>query len=402
MPRVTASSATRSETLSSSSQFIAHGPVQADRSKLVSQSERVREDFAILFDRAEAGRDLTSFALESRSKPLTIHLWLQGDAQPPLQPRVYRLEGAGEPTLGLVIARAGLADGEPFRRELIRLLLAERILRKHPEAVLPARSEVVPPWLFTGVVEAIEHFEAGAPGSRFAALFEAGQIMPVEEILVARPERLDGTSREIFKASACALVLALLGQPEGPARFRVFLGEMPVRDETLQRQLIRSFPGLALSKHSLEKWWSLEMAQMAQPTAFEPFDAAETDRRLAAALVVRVAPAAAHPESSSVLGRWLKNLLPGGKANTPPPPTASSAGAATPAPAASSEELVPLEDIDRLMKLPHRGKILAANQMDLAVLALRAFPLHRPILTDYQKVLGLDHSGEDERIAWAD
>jgi hypothetical protein len=386
------------ETLSSSGQFLAHGPERADRSVLVSRAERVRDEFIALFDRDQARPELNTPPGQRPARPLTIHLWLQGDAQPEVQPRVYRVQGTSEPTLGLVVGRAGLAGSDRFRREVVRLLLADRILRVHPEADMRPGAEVVPSWLFTGAVEALDHLRLGAPAARFQRQVEAGRILSIDDILNARADKLDAASREAFAASACSLVIALLEQPQGPSRLRAFLGEIPVHSEPPQVQLVRSFPGLALSNHSLEKWWSLQLAQMAQPTAFEPFDAAETERRLAAALMVHLQPEPERPAGTSTLGRWLKGLIPGGKpaggAASPAPPAAAPESAS-----ARQEEVIPLEDLDRLAALKQRKSVLTANQSELSVLALRAFPLHRPLLDEYQQIIGLIIRGKTKGVA---
>lgn len=385
-----------SETLSRSGQFLAHGPSQPGRATLVTRAEEIREEFIRLIEREEKTIDPATFAQNAEAPPLVIDLWLRGDAQPPVQPRLYRLEGLPQPTIGLIVAREEETDSPEFRRELTRLLLVERIVRGHLDKDLTTRASLLPPWLATGVLEAMDYHRAGQPSGRFASLFSSGQIMPVEEILTARPGSFDSAQRDIFAASSCSLVLALLEQPQGPARFRQFLGGILSSDMGFQNQLVRAFPGLALSRHSLEKWWSLQLAAMAQPGLLEPLTASRTEELLAQALMVRYQPPAEKKDAPSAVGRFFKNILPGGKKNAIPAvqaPAPGSAAAETPA-----AESIPLTDIARLKALPDREKWLARNQLALADLSVRAFPMHRPLLDDYQRVIGLLIKGKTKGL----
>lgn len=371
------------ETLSSSGQFLAHGPEQTDRAVLVTRAEEVREEVSRLLDRQERLGDSSSGPGAEEGSPeelLPINLWLRGDAAAPLQPRLYRVEGVPKPVLGLVVVRAALAETESFRRELVRLLLVERIFRLEPAAAAAGRGDVLPSWLEIGVMEALDHVRAGRPSERFARLFAQGRIMGVDDILDARPGELEAGAREAHAVSACCLILALLEQPEGSERFRRFLQAVPGRSGSWSNLLVRQFPGLALSRHSLEKWWALQAAALATPDLLEPMTAAETDRWLEQALQVRHQPGVASEERApSPVVRWLKSWIPGRSQPAPTPVEAKPA---------DGEEVVALDDLDRLAALPRRAEVLRANQAALAALQLRAFPLHRPIIDQYQQVLG--------------
>ena len=77
---------------------------------------------------------------------------------------------------------------------------------------------VLPEWLLTGVTQAMSFRDRSRPSAVFAAIFRSGKIYGIEEILDTAPGQLDALSRTIYETSCCALVLALLDQPEGPAR----------------------------------------------------------------------------------------------------------------------------------------------------------------------------------------
>jgi hypothetical protein len=387
VPRIERKAVPR-ETLSSSGQFLAHGLGQADRAVLVTRAEEVREEVSRLLDRQERRGDSGAVRGEP-GEVLVIHLWLRGDGAAGVQPRLYRVDGVPKPVLGLMMARAALAESEEFRSQLVRLLLVERMFRSQPAAMGSGGGEVLPTWLEIGVMEALNHVRAGRPSDRFATLFAQGRILGVDGILEARPGELEAAGREVHAVSACCLVMLLLDQPEGPERFRRFLEAVPGRTGSWQNLLVRQFPGLALSRHSLEKWWALQVAALATPDLLEPMTAAETDRLLERALQVRV-PSEPAEEAGAVRSpvvRWIKGLMPGrAKAADGPPATSPATPPATPSPA--TEEMLGLEDLERVAALPRRVEVLRANQAALAALLLRAAPLHRPVIEAYQDLFG--------------
>ena len=123
------------ETLSSSGAFLVHGAERSDRGVVVAAAEEVREEVSRFLDRqerrgegAEAGEPVPREA----GRSIVIHLWLRGDAQPAVHPRLYRVDGVPQPVLGVVLARAALVRSDDFRREMIRVLLVERMIRMAP------------------------------------------------------------------------------------------------------------------------------------------------------------------------------------------------------------------------------------------------------------------------------
>ncbi len=407
------------ETLSSSQQFLLHGATQAERAAVVTVAEQIREEFSALLDRQEPTPTSATDALDAPATPLVIDIWLQPGVRPPVQTRLYVVEGQTAPTLGLAVERADLAASEEFRREVIRLLLIERIVRGNEEVDFTRRTEVLPAWIFAGVRGALDYARQGRPSGRFAAMFKEGLIMPVEDILETNPDHLTAPEREVFEVSACSLILLLNEQSQGPTRFRRFLHRMPRLTTSHENQLVRSFPGLALSQHSLEKWWALHTAQLAQPTIYEKLSAAATEERLAKALVVRWQPekprsadsglATKAAATGSAVGQWFKKLLPKKKPPSPGAPATETAEAPVPVAAAEAApesepkpevEVIPLTDLDRLARLPKAGRerAIQVTQLELAALALQAFPLHQPVLDGYQQILGSLLDGDTAHI----
>lgn len=179
--------------------------------------------------------------------------------------------------------------GDDFARELVRLLLAERILRNHKE-LKTSRQNVLPNWVLTGVTQALEFRGRSRPSALFAAVFRAGQVYSVDHILSADPAQLDALNRGIYETSACAMVLALLEQQDGPIRFARFLNAL-ARENKADRDLLRQhFPTLGASKNSLEKWWTLQMATLSTLSPLETLGVQETENKLNEALTLVAAP----------------------------------------------------------------------------------------------------------------
>jgi hypothetical protein len=391
------------QTTSSSGQFIIHGADHDQRAMLAMAADELREEFVALIDRAEAQPDPAVPLHEPEGDAQPIHLQIQPGSESHPRPRITQVEGTRQLTFSLTIDGAAVVRRDAFREEILRLLLAERILRSHPEVEFTGRSEWLPPWLFTGVAGALDHLQHSHPSARFAAIFQSGRIMNVEDILDARPEKLDAISREVFAASACGLVLMLIEQPQGAVRFRQFLASIPVSTESFHVQLVRRFPGLALSRNSLEKWWAIQLASLAQPGVLECFGAAETERRLADALMVRRLAAEDAKQNTGGFAGIFSGLLAKRKqaSAAAPAPAASEKGTAVTGDTATSppDDMVPITDIKAVLGIPEREKVLQRNQSWLAELNLRAFPLHRPVIEGYQQVLGLLIKGRTKGVA---
>ncbi len=171
------------------------------------------------------------------------------------------------------------------RSELIRALLAERILRNQKE-LTSKRAVLLPDWLYTGVIEALDYRKHTRPSALFAAIFKSGKIFGIEEIIEASPVEMDGLSKTIYQTSCCALVLALLDQPEGGRRLNQFLSSLS-SDSRPERDLLnQAFPSFTTSPASLNKWWALQLASLSNPGVSESLSAAETMKALEAALTL--------------------------------------------------------------------------------------------------------------------
>lgn len=285
------STATTSST-SSSRQFIVHGPELRIRSGLAARCDEIS---------AELGRLLRT--QDPWVHPIVVQIQTVGPADPPnlgITSQTRQLENEGFHLQLTVPERHGLKPAD-LKQELVRLLLVERILRSHKN-VSSNREPLLPYWVHTGVMDALDYRHRTRPSAVFAAIFKSGQVYGIEQILDSQPSNLDGLSRTIYETSCCALVLALLDQPEGPRLFGRFLASLATDTKPEREMLSQWFPGLAESDSSLNKWWSLQLASLASPSIAETLPPTETAQLLDRALTIFVSGNASElPDPQSVI-----------------------------------------------------------------------------------------------------
>jgi hypothetical protein len=181
--------------------------------------------------------------------------------------------------------RPGLKT-EDLRKEVVRALLAERVLRNQQKITTPEGRLLLPDWVMTGVLHAMDYKASARPSAIFATIFRSGKIYGIEEIIAASPVEMDGLSRTIYETSCCALVLALVDQPDGAKRFNKFLNALS-SDPRSERDLLNAaFPSFAASASSLNKWWSLQLAALSKPGIAEPYTPAESLKAVEDAITI--------------------------------------------------------------------------------------------------------------------
>lgn len=277
VPRVAPPRPRATSSTSTSGQFIVHGDDLALRSAFSSKCEDISEELRKLL------RDNKPW-----STPIVILLNSGESAMKASQPvvtSVSQIDHGGFHLQVTIHLRPDLRQSEA-RREIVRALLAERILRDQKE-IKAKRPLLLPDWLFTGILEALDYRSRTRPSTLFAAIFKSGRIYGIEEIIQASPVAMDALSRTIYQTSCCALVLALLDQPDGGLRMAKFLSAL-ASDPRSERELLdQQFPAIAGSPSSLNKWWSLQLATLASPTLSEPMSIDSTLEQLDHALTFR-------------------------------------------------------------------------------------------------------------------
>ena len=263
---------------STSRQFIVHGKVFETRSAMSTRCEEIAQDLR------KALNDKEPWVL-----PIVVVLNTGEEAAkskaPIVSTTISELTFGGFHLQVTVNERPGL-NAADLRKEIVRALLAERILRNHQKIETPEGRLLLPDWIMTGVLHAMDYRGSANPSTLFATLFHSGKIYGIEEIIEASPVEMDGLSRTIYETSCCALVLALVDQPSGPQHLNKFLNALASDPRSERELLSAAFPNFAASASSLNKWWSLQLATLAKPGVSEPLTPAESIKAIEEAITI--------------------------------------------------------------------------------------------------------------------
>ena len=231
-------------------------------------------------------KDLDRLAGTLSGKPFPIVLQLHPEVQgkPSRIGREFqKLEGADlqyRLRIDLRLGRGNSFHQDGLDRVLLEMLLIERTLRSLPEEGEADRVEVRP-WLLDGLAEAMLWKKGKGDRRMYASLVDSGGWLEVEKLVDRKTTGdLDILSRELFRASSGALVMALLSQPQGQISMSNFLGKVAAFEGEPLTLLRTHFPQVNLGAKGLERWWMLQVAAMSEQRLTEAMTVPETETRL--------------------------------------------------------------------------------------------------------------------------
>ncbi len=229
------------------------------------------------------------------------------------------------------------------------MLLYEFMLRDVNADGLPEHIDL-PQWLLTGIEQAVQWKNDQADRNMYATLFERGEILAPKDILAIKDpwKELDATSLVAYKASCGSLVLSLLNQKAGEEAMLRLLNEAVLGSDDPENLIKRNFPRLNLTPTSLHKWWSLQLSTMATPAVTEALSLQNTEKKLDELLIIL-------------------QFDPETRVST----------------------RIPLNELDKALKVPNIGDQLSAALNNLSYLHIRSFPTYKPFITDYIKIIAL-------------
>lgn len=288
-------------------------------------------------------------SMPKAARPVTVSMYEHGDAAKNLQvrPTVSTIDGAI--VISLLVDTRGTIDRSVLAHGLIDVLLYERGLRG--KQVLADDEQVnVPAWLSHGLIEAMVWKKDNTRRRVYEYLLEHPDVFPLEQLMQVSGRdfrTMDTTKQEFFRAASCALVLAMLMQDGGEAGMKGVLEEVVLFEGDMSELLRKHFPSMNTGRNALKKLWSLQIAQMATPKVVETMTITETDQKLAKALFLTLYDAD------------------------------------------GEGELIPLQDLAKLTDKSQADRVLAINnlQAELVQLSYRCYPLYRPLLLEYGRVL---------------
>jgi hypothetical protein len=231
-------------------------------------------------------------------------------------------------------------EAPAIERELLRAILVEIVYRREPN--LPAGTAYVQPpeWLVEGIQAWGSQLGPAEFGAPLRNTVSARKVVSLQDFLRQRPDLLDSPSREVYRSYSYALV-SLLKNGKELAKFIADLSEAPA--DTFS-DLIAHFKILGGSIENAERVWNTRVAQLATSNGYESFTVSETERRLETLLHFQF------PKSKQPENFWK------------------------------------LEQYPDFIRLPNRAAVLNALSENLMVLGVRANPVCRPVILEYQQI----------------
>lgn len=359
---------------------------------------KVKEQRDVLLDEAESTRRMVASALRLEpvfTFPIVVQIRETSALRPGLPPvwsAVSQTPDGFRFEVNLV-PQNNAVPGPLLRQELVRCILAEMLLRPHAATDLSGKETPPPDWLLHGVLELLDYQALGRPSEAFSTVFRLGRVLSIEDIFAAEPRYMDSVSRMIYRSSCCGLLLMLMEQQNGSKLLADLFKVLALMSGDDATAIARTFPSLSDSGNSLGKWWSLQLATMAQPGMDELLSPHETELELAKALVLELPAEPAVEAKKSGKGGALGKLF--GKKKK------EAAEAENKMPVATAGMTCPLEEYNRVLPRKDRVAILARADLALTQLALRAHPVYRPVLGEYKSIIKSLSAGKKEKEAAA-
>ncbi len=263
----------------------------------------------------------------------------------------YRLQ------IDLRLGRGNSLNQERLDRVLLEMLLIERTLRSLPPETVAERVEIRP-WLLDGMSEALLWSKNQGDRRMYSSLVDSGGWVEVEKLTDrTMVGDLDILSRELFRASSGALVMALLAQPQGKESMKSFLGKVATYEGEPLNLMRSYFPQVNLGAKGLERWWMLQVASMSEKKLTEAMTVPETEAQLLKILELHL---------SDERGRTYRVGLDAWRA------------------------------VAAIDKLEERVEAVRPATDLLAHLSFRCFPTYRPVIGGYLQLLSDIAKGEAE------
>ena len=320
---------------------------------------------AVIVQEAESLlRSMVTIAGEAKGKPFPVVL----EIHPPKVESPFRIvrsfrtlpesENRYRLQVDLRLGAGGAFDQESLQLVLLEMFIIERSLQGLPEGRSTDRVEV-PAWLLHGLMASLSWDSGKVDRGVYASLLKSGGWMEIEKLVEQKEvDKMDRLSRDLFRASSCALVRAFLKQPRGKAGMAALISMVGIYEGEQLSLLRNHFPEVNLSRLGLERMWMLQVAAMAQSRLSDAMNVAETEAALDRALYLLI-PRGGKTVKSLGLGEWA--------------------------------EVLGLED-------DARREAVRGSSDQLVQLSYRSFPTYRQTIAGYLQILAELSAGKVEDV----
>jgi hypothetical protein len=330
--------------VSPSGQFVIYGADPVYRGAVSGLAEKIKANFLSVLKR----RDAWKIAIVINLQPRAINL----PEVPSAELRFSRTETGVKLQLDLTVSQK--LSPTTIERELARVILVEMIYRDQT-AVAPGNVYVdPPPWLADGLLAAAPNQDRGPLA---AALSIPARAPALSEFLKQRPEIVDSSARQLYRAYSLVLAQLLIDSPSGRSRLGRYIDNLALASNDPIVDLRAAFPEV----RDFENGWKSKIAEMRTISDRDLLPFFQTDEKL---------------------NELLRAKFPsrGGR-----------------------DKSVLFEDFSRMHPTSDRRAALQEFSKKLLLLATRANPVLRPVIRDYQLIadqlaLGKNR-GTEKRLA---
>ena len=331
--------------------FTVVGSSQIIRGGIASVADSMRSELAAVT--GEKGRKL--------KLPIIIDLYGHAGDQERKRNVVSKLELIqGRYHLRIHIHLAKGVDRERLRYHLMEMMLYERGLCAGQQ-VAEGEHVWVKPWLVIGMLEAVDIKSGRANRKIYQMDMSYFEVTPLQQVFDAGEvewRAMDGQKPIAFRAISGAMVNALLRQPDGRRGMGSYLSDVATFKGEEENLMRKHFPSMNKSRNSLEKWVDLEMAELGTAKLWQVYSMLQTEKRLESVLRLRY-----RDEDQSSVSVGVDGY----------------------------REILKLEPSDR-------SAAVAGARAELERLSYRCFPNFRPLIGEYEMILGEVAHGEDKGI----
>lgn len=269
----------------------------------------------------------------------------------PIRTRINIIDD--QPNFQIRIHPGGGIDLARLDKAIITMVLYEYVLRDLDPGAYP-ESIGLPGWLVAGVQQAVLWKSGRAERRIYQQLFQRAEMLSPEEMIsITEPEKLDAASREVYEVSCGVMLMSLLGLEGGEVQLKNLLEDAATADGTPMEAITEHFHELGVDSSLLNKWWAIELANLALPRSNEAMAPLESEKLLQEALTISYFD----PETE-----------------VPRP--------------------VSLDDAYALVELPNWQKLVQPAIERLVAMSHTCFPGYRPIITEYCRVISQLMAGE--------
>tara|TARA_B100000902_G_scaffold15531_1_gene18741 strand:+ start:10756 stop:12255 length:1500 start_codon:yes stop_codon:yes gene_type:complete len=365
---------------SSTRQFIVHGDDSVARGAMCVFCERTKSELLSLLKLRDRWR-----------YPLVIQI--RGDLRDintgsPIKPNIFKLPD-DKFRFQIDINLGDKFKAHLLKEELVKLLVAELIIKSGKRVVTANKNGVIPDWIRIGLAEVLSYEGRKLNDGSLSKFLRKGKVLSLKEIVVSDIGKMDSISEGVYRTSCGALVYALLSQDDGASRLQKYLLDFNSGDEKSLDSVKRFFTNNGSANESLEDWWVMECARMAEPNATEILSPIETEKELVECLKIKIVSA----KNKNISNKNKKNLGDTIKYFFKKPKNQDVESLEDLNEGKSEYEFLiyDINDYKEIVRKDDKSisveRSLKINESKLLKLSYRAFPLFRPIIQEYQKIL---------------